>query len=228
MNAPTAPKAPTAAVSIVPVFLAALLAALISAQCTAAETREKQKKTPTRNHKVKNVEKATDEELIPPDVKLQEDYVKDEGGGETPVVPAYSIWRIVFGLGAVIALIFVFSYMLRFLWVRGMRLEVKGRHIRVLDTVQLGINRSLYLVQVGTKLVLVASTDKGMNFITEITDPGEVETILEEYKPGPLAPASFSNQLLRSLKQPAREAGKRTSSYVEKLKEKLSRLHEES
>ncbi|MEW6200721.1 MAG: flagellar biosynthetic protein FliO [bacterium] len=202
-------------------------------QAAAVQSEKKSnKKVITTVDKEKKAEQKT-EDVVPPDVKTKEDFLAEPAGEgeERPVITTYSIWRVVFSLIMVIGLILFITYLLRYLWARGLRLEFKGRHIRVLDTLSLGLNRVLYLVQVGSKVVMIASTDKGINMVTEITDPDEIAAILEEYKPAPASPvpmAPFTSQLRQAFtrSQPT-ESGAKTPSLMEKLKEKLSGLNEE-
>jgi hypothetical protein len=75
---------------------------------------------------------------------------------------------------------------------------------------------------------MLASTDKGINIVTEITDPDEIAALLEEYKPAPAPAAPFMRQLRQAFTrtQPP-ESSEHTTSFMDKLKEKLSGLDEE-
>ncbi|MDP4179473.1 MAG: flagellar biosynthetic protein FliO [Bacillota bacterium] len=44
----------------------------------------------------------------------------------------------------------------------------KGKHISVIDTVTLGMNKQLYLVKAGNEFILMASSGKNLEFIKEI------------------------------------------------------------
>lgn len=220
-------KSQVAAGCLFLLFSAALLSRPVTAagagakpEPVAEQKAEADAKEPKEIKPAKNPE-----DVVPPDVPTKEDFLPELEEQE-PLMPAYSIWRVVFGLAFVIALILLISYALRYLANRGLRLDIRGRHIRILDNIQLGVNRTLYLVQVGTKIVLLASTDKGINYLTEITDPAEVEIILEELKTAPET-SSFTSQLRGAAARGPKQQSDRTVSMVDKLKDRLSKLSEE-
>lgn len=208
------------------VFLACVC--LFSAETRAAD-REKREQVSTKADK-KPAEKPPKRlkppvnpgASVPDDVPTREQFDEEFAQAE-PAVQSYSIWRAVFGLAFVIGLILCISYLLRFMNSRGLRLDLRGNHIRIVDAVQIGMNRGLYLVQVGSKLLLVASTDKGLSYMTEITDPGDVESILGGENSGETS--TFAGALKNAA---GKVAGEKTASIIDKLRGKLTKMNDET
>ena len=61
--------------------------------------------------------------------------------------------------------------------VNGVDGAASGRQLRVLETKALAPNRSLHLVRVGNRAVLLGVTPERINQLTEIDDPEEVERL---------------------------------------------------
>jgi len=177
-----------------------------------------------------NTDEFTDTSVVPDDVVTQEDFARDVFGEREEGAYSVSIWRVLGSLAIVILLIVGVVYLMRLLLARGMRYDLKGRHIRVLDVVQLGMNRSLYLVAVGKKLVLLGSSDKGLNYIMEITGggSGDIREILGAYAEE--GGVEFQQDLESAVETASRESGlpaTGTSDFVEKVKDKLRRLEDD-
>jgi flagellar biogenesis protein FliO len=171
---------------------------------------------------------AVDENVVPNDVDTLEKSAKKYDLPEGTAFSISAIWKTIGSLAIVIMLIVGLIYLMRQVWARGMRFDMKGRHIRVLDIVSLGVNRSLFLVAVGKKLVLLGSSDKGMNFLMEVTGlesagdlPGEL--------PGESG-VSFQGELENAAMKDvlgSQTAADRTVSFVDRLKNKLKRFDED-
>jgi flagellar biogenesis protein FliO len=88
-----------------------------------------------------------------------------------------TIWdfiRMILILGCVVAAIYFFFYLLK----RG----AKGNNsendiIRMLDYKQLNNNKGLYLIEVGTDILLVGSSDNSVNLIQKIEDKESADKI---------------------------------------------------
>lgn len=77
------------------------------------------------------------------------------------------------GFGSVLFLTYITT---RFLGTK-MNKASKGKHLSIVDTVTLGLNKQLHLVKAGNQFVLMASSGKSLEFIMEIKlDDLEVET----------------------------------------------------
>lgn len=102
---------------------------------------------------------------------------------------------------------------------RGMRYDMKGRHIKVKDVVNLGLNRSLYLVEVGGRSILVGSSDKGLQRIADITGVDLDEGYDEE------GGVDFAKSLDDAINKPQNAGG--VDGIRNILEERLRRLEEE-
>jgi flagellar biogenesis protein FliO len=89
----------------------------------------------------------------------------------------FSAVRVIFALGAVVSLIFVFKWGAR-RYVIGGAAGGHSRAVQVLSRTIVAPRQQLMLVKVGRRLVLVANTGAGMNAITEIRDEQEVAELL--------------------------------------------------
>ena len=79
------------------------------------------------------------------------------------------IFRLVLTLGAVIAVILGTVWVLRRLMTKRWPGKLKDRPIRVLDRVQLAPKRSLEVVAVGERIILLGVTENGINFLIELS-----------------------------------------------------------
>jgi len=68
------------------------------------------------------------------------------------------------GFGSLLFLTYITT---RFLGTK-MNKAGKGKHLSVVDTVTIGLNKQLHLVKAGKQFILMASSGKSLEFITEI------------------------------------------------------------
>ena len=99
----------------------------------------------------------------------------------------------------VFALVIVLAYFST-KWIAGARFAKKGRNLRILESLPLGAQNSLQLVQAGDKVLLIGVTKESVTSLAEIP-PESLETIQQ-----PSAGGSF-DQLFRKLLN--RDGGKK-------------------
>ena len=77
---------------------------------------------------------------------------------------------IVFGVvfGAILFLAYVFT---KFIGSRATK-AMHGKYISVIDSIAIGIDKQVYLLKVGEQLVLIASSGKNIEFLTNINAEG--------------------------------------------------------
>jgi flagellar protein FliO/FliZ len=80
-------------------------------------------------------------------------------------------------LAAVLALIFGLAYLLRRLKQSGALGNAASEGWRVLSVKHLGPRRQIFLIEVGTRLLLVGVTDRSITPLTEITDVAECQAL---------------------------------------------------
>jgi len=122
---------------------------------------------------------------------LNADTEKEPSAKEPPVyVTALSF---IFKLGIVLALAYGTIYALkRFNGFKG-TLGSGGQRIRVVENASLAANRSLHLIEIGSKRLLVASTPNQVNVITEL-DPDDSSNASDHATvQGPAVPAQVKN-----------------------------------
>lgn len=107
-----------------------------------------------------------------------------------------------------------------------------GKYITILDTVSLGTDKRLYLAKVGDSYVLIASTAKSIEFLTEIKLDAEELESLPQQETGTFSFGSLLDRYLQRQKDKksvgtsdnSKEAV--TSSQGNTLKKNLSKLRE--
>jgi flagellar protein FliO/FliZ len=121
------------------------------------------------------------------DDSLPGDYQKEFAGqGESLGSTAGYMLRVILDLAVVCALVWLvvwllrrFSHKSRILgFLSKWRLGSDSKSMRLLETMSLGPARSLHLVEVGDRILVVGSTSASISFIVEIQDPKAVEAIL--------------------------------------------------
>jgi len=213
------------------VVLTALFAGVIAAyRAEAAGKKSTEARGAAATAAITFPDKTIDDKDLLPGIKTREDYevrVDGPSAKEGPSLAA-GIWRMIFSLALVILMIVGVIYLLRRVWARGMRFDLKGHHIRVLDVVSLGMNRSIFLVAIGKKVVLLGSNDKGLSFLTEVTGLENIEEA--ESLPMGGGGVSFQGELENAALQNMLQNNSiqdRTVPFVDKLKSKLKKLEEE-
>ena len=150
--------------SLVPILLCVVL---LLALCASVATGAPVAKAATEQAKVKSLDKANAEETdflasLNADDEKQNDQKED--------APLYvTALRFILSLALVLGLVYVTILGLKkFTGMRGLGALGVGQHrIKVLENSSLGANRSLHLVEVGSKKLLIASTPNQISLITE-------------------------------------------------------------
>ncbi|NLY42472.1 MAG: flagellar biosynthetic protein FliO [Clostridiaceae bacterium] len=73
-------------------------------------------------------------------------------------------------------------------------LAMKGKHMQVVETMSLGIDKNLYLIKVGGKYILLATAGKTVQFLADVDLQFE-EGILEKKEESPSLVGVFENYL---------------------------------
>ena len=125
--------------------------------------------------------------------------------GAPPATPGVSTWdflRMLLILAGVVGAIYALFWLLR----RGSGKRIPQNDlIRVLGSRSLAGNRSLHLVEVGTSVYLVGSSDGGVELISEITDKESLDSVrLKAAEETPAARRSFQH-LLSEIFRPAKK-----------------------
>lgn len=117
--------------------------------------------------------------VLPYDIPTRESY--DQAPIENqPLGPTTAEYaRVLIGLLVVIGVIWGLSVLLKkFVTVRG--ITGASDSIKVLYTLSLAPTRTLYLIRLGDRILLVGASEGGLRTLAEIDDPLEVSTILKE------------------------------------------------
>ena len=120
-----------------------------------------------------------------------------------PAAPGVSTWdfvRMLIILAAVVGAIYLLFWILR---KSSGRKIAENELIRVLGSRSLPGNRSLHLVEVGTSVYLIGSSDGGVELISEITDKESLDSVrLKAAEETPRQNAASSRSCRRSSARP--------------------------
>lgn len=100
-------------------------------------------------------------------------------------------------LGVVVVIIFVCMYLLRIWTTRTRGGAATGKVVRVLDTITLGSNRQMFLVDAGDKVLLVGATPTQLNLLSELTNPETLTSLRLSRQPVASATTATVTDLLR-------------------------------
>jgi len=91
------------------------------------------------------------------------------------------------------SVILVFGMLGGLLWMlrRWGSAPLRGRHIEVAETVPIAAGKSLSVVKVGGRVLLLATTNEGVTLLTEL-DPNELERPREDLTAKPQVPLLLS------------------------------------
>ncbi len=118
--------------------------------------------------------------LVPATALAQEGALEGVGVG----VGGFGAWDwVVLAVRLGLVLVVIWLAVMAMRWyvrrVNGIDGAASGRQLQVLETKALAPNRSLHLVRVGNRAVLLGVTPERINQLTEIDDPEEVERLVE-------------------------------------------------
>jgi len=118
--------------------------------------------------------------VISGDLGLRDDYAEEETPDTTGMGPSgWDYLKVLIGLIVVIVIVYTLSMIMkRFITVRG--LASSSESLKVLYTLSLSPARTLYLVRLSDRILLIGAGEGGIRTLTEITDPAEVSQILKE------------------------------------------------
>ncbi len=121
----------------------------------------------------------------------------------TPGVSTWDFVRMILVLACVIGVIYVLFWLLR----KGTGRKIQENDlIRVLGSRGLSGNRSLHLVEVGSSIYLVGSSDGGVALISEITEKESLDAVrLKAAEQAPAGRRTFQqtlSEIFRPAKQP--------------------------
>jgi flagellar protein FliO/FliZ len=92
---------------------------------------------------------------------------------------AFQLLKTIAVLAGVLGLIFGLAYLLKRFNLAGPRVDSGTDGWRLLGTRALGPRRQIYVLEVGSRILVIGATDRMMSPLAEITDPAE-QAILKE------------------------------------------------
>jgi len=111
---------------------------------------------------------------------------------------ALAIVKTIAILAGVIALIFGLAWLLRRLNLSTSLADGGNEGWRVLAVKMIGPKRQIYVMEVGSRILLIGFTDKTMTPLMEVHDPAEREKLLDALGRRRKAPVSFKDFLHRA------------------------------
>lgn len=118
--------------------------------------------------------------------KVQLDYQ------ETQKIETPSVFWMVVQMILALCLILVLAWGMIRIFGGNLRGRTQGRHMRVLDEINLGPNRGMVVVEVGGKVFIVGITDHQISMLGELDDKGIIEDMRMTYMENPYVPSAAS------------------------------------
>jgi flagellar biogenesis protein FliO len=119
----------------------------------------------------------------------------------------YSFLKVILGLAVIVVLIYLTVFLLRFFNKNkvnsGVRLKAGKNLIKVLDSANISANKSIQLVSVAGKMIVIGVTDNMISFLSEIA-PGktkDVDEFLQDAQGEEPAKTSFKSMLSNYFKK---------------------------
>ncbi|MDD5088265.1 MAG: flagellar biosynthetic protein FliO [bacterium] len=108
------------------------------------------------------------------------------------------ILKTIAALAGILGLILGLAYALRRLNIGGRFSENGVEGWRVVAVKSLGPKRQIYILEVGSSVLLVGATDKSLTSLMEIRDPADRQTVLDAVVRKPRGVPSFREFLKRA------------------------------
>jgi flagellar protein FliO/FliZ len=161
-------------------------------------------------------------------------YVRDyqEITQSAPQQPWYSLtFDLVVKLGLVIGLIYLTMWALK-RFVLGPQARTRPARLtsrlEVLDTTQLAPNRTVYLVEVADRILVLGATQSTLSTLAEIKEPGAIDLLKARPPEDEAAPSSFVDHFQRLTApltaRPPAEAAPEASGQTTFLQDKIGEL----
>jgi flagellar biosynthetic protein FliO len=106
--------------------------------------------------------------------------------------------KTIAALSGVLAVIFGLAYLVKRFNLAGPRADGGTDGWRILGIRALGPKRQIYLLEVGTHILLVGSTDKTMTTLMEVSEPAEREKLMDALNKPKRAVHNFQDFLRRA------------------------------
>jgi len=120
-----------------------------------------------------------------------------------PLVSSWDFIRMLFILGAVVAVIYLIFYFLK----RGLRRQLpENEIIRLLGTRHLAGNRALHLVELGNTVFLLGAAEGGISLISEVKDQETLDNLRIESSKTRAVPQGFG-QFFQSMLRGGKGSG---------------------
>ncbi|MBU0509496.1 flagellar biosynthetic protein FliO [bacterium] len=108
------------------------------------------------------------------------------------------VLKTIAALAGILGLILGLAYVLRRLNLGGRFSDSSSEGWRILGTKMLGPKRQIYVLEVGSSLLLVGTTEKTMTPLMEIRDPADRQAVIEAVTRKPHGAPSFRDLLKRA------------------------------
>jgi flagellar biogenesis protein FliO len=126
-----------------------------------------------------------------------------------------------FALLSLVFVVFLAYWATRFL--AGKYGNIPSRHIKVAESLCLGPNRHLYLLLVNNQVLLVGSSEHGLQLMKEYSDPVFFEEMLRASLQSQVSPANKFQELLAPLLTKNDMADQMSAGRIPELKNRLNK-----
>jgi len=128
---------------------------------------------------VETTDNPSENEILPPDLVTRESFQETPDEQPRATLGWKDYVNMFVSLGIVLLVIWGISVLFkRFVSVRGLATTTES--LKILYTMSLSPTRTLYLVRLGDRILLIGAGDGGMRTLSEISNPDEVAAIIRE------------------------------------------------
>lgn len=176
----------------------------------------------TKNIEVKIDKKKQNTSPIKKDENKKDDFTYTE-----PTVPSrgysfFSFIKSIFSLGIIIVLIYLSIYALKIIFTKKSFFP-NSQNIKVIESFYLSPQKILYLIFVANKILLISSSEKGMDLLLEIQDE-ETKKIILSNNQVTVAPENIFENVLNKFQKKYKTPENKNNNLMQDLKEDIERL----
>jgi flagellar biogenesis protein FliO len=155
------------------------LAILAISQSTFAQKPTVPNKSTASPESVVDAEKSSEPLKLPADIQTRENFIQSDTDTKTLGPTAADYVRVLVGMVVVVLVIWGLSLLVkRFVVVKG--LTGSSESLKVLYSLSLTPGRTLYMVRLADRILLIGAGEGGLRTLAEISDPAEVSAVLKE------------------------------------------------
>ncbi|NLZ44136.1 MAG: flagellar biosynthetic protein FliO [Clostridia bacterium] len=115
-------------------------------------------------------------------------------------------------------------------WLAGKAGKMRGRYLKIIDSLSLGPNRGLHLILLVDRLFLIGTADRSVHLVAEVDEPDLVDEVRKKGEGSPFQHNRGFFQYLQRIVSPegSEDEGGDPGPTVSKIKAKISKLKKDA